>query len=67
MTDDDPDSSTADSTESVLEGVTLTPPMSLTLCPSCGEPVGSVTSRGPLDHTAGPCGCSLTPGEVRRL
>ncbi|QLG47332.1 hypothetical protein [Natrinema halophilum] len=58
------DGETADS---VLEHVELAPPASRSQCPNCGDPVATVTSRGPLDHTAGPCGCSLTPGQMRRL
>ncbi len=30
------------------------------LCPRCGEPVLLVTSRGPHDHEANPCGCRVS-------
>ncbi|WP_207587215.1 hypothetical protein [Halomontanus rarus] len=28
-------------------------------CPRCGKPVWMVTSVGPLEHYASPCGCRL--------
>ncbi|WP_254522483.1 hypothetical protein [Natrinema caseinilyticum] len=71
LIDDDPDSSPAPTESEILDGilidVDLNPPPELSRCPNCGGPVSSVTSRGPADHTAGPCGCSLTPGQVKRL
>ncbi|MDJ1432155.1 hypothetical protein [Halostagnicola sp. A-GB9-2] len=30
------------------------------LCPHCGRPVTRVTSTGPADHTASPCGCRVS-------
>ncbi|KDE57531.1 hypothetical protein EL22_11495 [Halostagnicola sp. A56] len=30
-------------------------------CPRCGRPVTHVTSTGPTDHTASPCGCRVSP------
>ncbi len=30
------------------------------LCPRCGRPVTRVTSTGPADHTASPCGCRVS-------
>ena len=71
MTDDDPDSSRNPNPDEILDAiladVDLNPPAGLSWCPNCGEPVTSVTSRGSQDHTAGPCGCRLTPGQVKRL
>ncbi|WP_254522798.1 hypothetical protein [Natrinema caseinilyticum] len=68
---DDPDSSRNPTESEILDGilidVDLNPPPELSRCPNCGGPVASVTSRGPTDHTAGPYGCSLTPGEVEQL
>lgn len=29
-------------------------------CPRCGRPVTRVTSTGPTDHTASPCGCRVS-------
>ncbi|WP_226005680.1 hypothetical protein [Natrinema salinisoli] len=69
MTDGDPRSSdpvaTGDSvvSEAAESGDRLIFPP----CPRCGERVITVTSRGPRDHVAGPCGCQLTRGEVKRL
>ena len=40
---------------------------SLSACPQCGLPVGQVTSRGPMDHRAAPCGCRLGASEVQEL
>ncbi|WP_254528478.1 hypothetical protein [Natrinema gelatinilyticum] len=65
--DSSPDPSDVETRDAILEQVDLNPPTRLSWCPNCGEAVGSVTSRGLLDHTAGPCGCSLTPGQVKRL
>ncbi|WP_207587229.1 hypothetical protein [Halomontanus rarus] len=31
-------------------------------CPRCGAPVSMVTSGGPLEHYASPCGCRLPAG-----
>ncbi|MFC7070637.1 hypothetical protein ACFQL9_13365 [Halobaculum lipolyticum] len=28
-------------------------------CPNCGEPVLFVSTAGPGDHRAGPCGCQI--------
>ncbi|SEQ37181.1 hypothetical protein [Natrinema salaciae] len=35
-------------------------------CPNCGEPVAVVTAVGPHTGTASPCGCSVTPGLLKR-
>lgn len=29
-------------------------------CPRCGRPVTRVTSTGPAEHTASPCGCRVS-------
>ncbi|WP_226481413.1 hypothetical protein [Natrinema amylolyticum] len=69
MTDGNPDapepvaadaSTDADAAES--DGHSSFPP-----CPHCDDRVVTVTSRGPMTHVAGPCGCRLTPRDVRRL
>ncbi|MFB1063313.1 hypothetical protein [Natrinema sp. H-ect4] len=36
-------------------------------CPKCDDAVITVTTRGPMEHIAGPCGCRLSPGQVQRL
>ncbi|WP_436347563.1 hypothetical protein [Natronorubrum sp. FCH18a] len=36
-------------------------PSPLPECPTCGNPVTSVTVRGPTEGTAHPCGCHLWP------
>ncbi|SEQ56967.1 hypothetical protein [Natrinema salaciae] len=36
-------------------------------CPHCGQRMLTITSRGPRDHGAGPCGCRLTREDVRQL
>ncbi|ELY75681.1 hypothetical protein C486_19199 [Natrinema gari JCM 14663] len=36
-------------------------------CPHCDSQVITVTTRGPMTHVAGPCGCRLTPHEARQL
>lgn len=33
-------------------------------CPRCGTPVSKVTSRGPMERFASPCGCPLAPGAL---
>lgn len=33
-------------------------------CPRCGTPVSKVTSRGPMERFASPCGCPLVPGAL---
>ncbi|WP_230198706.1 hypothetical protein [Halopiger djelfimassiliensis] len=35
---------------------------SLPTCPRCGGPVVRVTATGPLEATAAPCGCRVSPG-----
>lgn len=30
-------------------------------CRRCGTPIASVTSVGPHEHYAGPCGCRVSP------
>ncbi|ARS91219.1 hypothetical protein [Natrarchaeobaculum aegyptiacum] len=35
----------------------------VTPCPRCGTPITHVTSTGPLEHVAIPCGCPA-PGEL---
>ncbi|ARS91922.1 hypothetical protein B1756_17700 [Natrarchaeobaculum aegyptiacum] len=35
----------------------------VTPCPRCGTPIEAVTSSGPLEHVASPCGCPA-PGAV---
>ncbi|MCU4974304.1 hypothetical protein OB955_16380 [Halobacteria archaeon AArc-m2/3/4] len=38
----------------------------LPLCPRCDHPVVAVTTRGPHDHVASPCGCRLSSGTLDR-
>ena len=38
-------------------------PSGAPICPRCGTPIAAVTSVGPTDHVATPCGCAV-PGDV---
>ncbi|WP_255194092.1 hypothetical protein [Natronobeatus ordinarius] len=40
--------------------------VSLPTCPHCGTPVATVTSRGPTEHYASPCGCRIRAGALER-
>nr|WP_277520434.1 hypothetical protein [Natrinema salsiterrestre]MDF9744971.1 hypothetical protein [Natrinema salsiterrestre] len=31
-------------------------------CPLCGTPIWAVSVIGPLEASAAPCGCTVTPG-----
>ncbi|WP_226004966.1 hypothetical protein [Natrinema salinisoli] len=31
-------------------------------CPLCGTPIWAVSVIGPLEASASPCGCTVTPG-----
>lgn len=36
-------------------------PTTVSDCPLCGQPVASVTIRGPTTAVVGPCGCRMPP------
>ncbi|WP_049924691.1 hypothetical protein [Halopiger djelfimassiliensis] len=42
------------------------PPSWATPCPRCGTPILRVSVAGPLEATAGPCGCPVSPGILDR-
>ncbi|SFS64992.1 hypothetical protein [Halostagnicola kamekurae] len=56
------DSNAANSTDDWESQTDLDPAESpFPQCPRCGRPVTRVTSTGPTDHTASPCGCRVSP------
>lgn len=58
----DADSTAAGSSENWESRTDLDPTESpFPQCPRCGRPVTRVTSTGPTDHTASPCGCRVSP------
>lgn len=36
-------------------------------CPRCGDDLQAISTQGPTEHVAQPCGCLLSTLEVRRL
>ncbi|WP_049921258.1 hypothetical protein [Halopiger djelfimassiliensis] len=44
------------------DGTDPDPPSWATPCPRCGTPILRVSVAGPLEATAGPCGCPVSPG-----